>query len=58
MWTLVNWTLGLIGAYVVFAAIYYAYLRYIGKATRQAARSAALAWPVGVYVLGRRLIGR
>ena len=58
MTTLLGWTLGLIGAYVVISGIVYVILRYALGAGREDARDAAIGWIVSLYVAVKRLIGK
>ena len=55
MWTAIGWILGLIGAYVVIAAITYAVMRYALDATREEARGYGIAWGRTLYIAVRRL---
>lgn len=58
MWTLINWTLGLIGAYVLIAAITYVIMRYAMSATREEARGYGIAWGRTLFIAVKRLIGK
>ena len=55
---MINLILGLIGAYVVIAAITYVTMRYAMSATREEARGYGIAWGRTLYIAIKRILSK
>ena len=58
MWTAISLILGLIGAYVLIAAITYVIMRYAMSATREEARGYGIAWGRTLYLAVKRMLSK